>query len=74
MDPCVGPGIFVNSLLDRNIEPSQIYAYDINPDYKNEIEGLGVNFKVLDTLLGLYPDSYKEFDFIVGNPPYLNKY
>jgi hypothetical protein len=32
-----------------------------------------VSFETHDTLLSLYPDSYNEFDFIVGNPPYLNK-
>ena len=30
-------------------------------------------FQTHDTLLSLYPDSYNEFDIIVGNPPYLNK-
>jgi len=73
LDPCVGPGIFVRNLIEIGIKKTQIYAYDINSDYKTDLEELGVNFKAIDTLLGLYPDSYKEFDFIVGNPPYLNK-
>ena len=34
---------------------------------------MGINFKLQDTLLSFTPDSYNEFDFILGNPPYLNK-
>lgn len=37
------------------------------------MEKYGVSFKKQDTLLSLYPDSYNEFDIILGNPPYLNK-
>ncbi len=73
MDPCVGPGIFVTKLLEAGIDNSQIYTFDINTDYKNEIEKFGVSFKKQDTLLALYPDSYNEFDIVLGNPPYLNK-
>ena len=73
LDPCVGPGIFVKKLLEYGINKNQVISYDINPDFRQEIEKLGVSFKSLDALLSLYPDSYNEFDFIVGNPPYLNK-
>ncbi|MFX1595681.1 MAG: class I SAM-dependent DNA methyltransferase [Promethearchaeota archaeon] len=73
LDPCVGPGIFINQLLETGIDKNQIYAYDINSNFKVEVEKLGVSFKEKDTLLALYPDSYNRFDFIVGNPPYLNK-
>lgn len=73
MDPCVGSGIFVKKLLEHGIGKNQITTYDINPSFKHEIERLGVSFKLHDTLLSLYPDSYNKFDFIVGNPPYLNK-
>jgi len=73
LDPCVGPGIFVTKLLETGIENSQIYTFDINTYYKNEIEKFGVSFKKQDSLLALYPDSYNEFDIILGNPPYLNK-
>lgn len=73
MDPCVGPGIFIKKILQSGIDKNQIFAYDINSNFKSEIEKLGVSFKSQDTLISLYPDSYNEFDFIVGNPPYLNK-
>ena len=73
LDPCAGPGIFIKKLLESGINNNQIVAYDINSSFRSEIEKLGVIFKQQDTLLALYPDSYNEFDFIIGNPPYLNK-
>ncbi|MFW9880706.1 MAG: class I SAM-dependent DNA methyltransferase, partial [Candidatus Thorarchaeota archaeon] len=73
LDPCVGPGIFVKKLLELSINKRQIFTFDIISNFKKQIENLGVYFKEQDTLLSLYPDSYNEFDFIVGNPPYLNK-
>ncbi|MFW9895009.1 MAG: Eco57I restriction-modification methylase domain-containing protein [Candidatus Thorarchaeota archaeon] len=73
LDPCVGPGIFITKLLELGINKSQIYTFDINVIYKSEIEKLGVSFKEQDSLQALYPDSYNEYDIILGNPPYLNK-
>ncbi|MFW9937320.1 MAG: class I SAM-dependent DNA methyltransferase, partial [Candidatus Thorarchaeota archaeon] len=73
LDPCVGPGVFINSLLKSGINPYQIFAFDINSEYKEEIENLGISFTTCDTLLSINPDYYNQFDYIVGNPPYLNK-
>ncbi len=73
LDPCVGPGIFIEKLLEVGVDKSRILAFDLNPSFKSKIDKLGVFFKAQDTLLSLYPHSYNEFDFIVGNPPYLNK-
>lgn len=52
---------------------NQIITFDLNPIFKDKMDKLGVIFKVQDSLLSLYPDSYNEFDFVIGNPPYLNK-
>jgi methylase of polypeptide subunit release factors len=73
LDPCVGPGIFIKALLNYGVAKKQIYSYDINLIFKKEIEDLGVNFKAIDTLLSISKDDYNRFDFIIGNPPYLNK-
>jgi hypothetical protein len=73
LDPCVGPGIFITKLLETGINSNQIYAFDIQKKFQNDMEKLSINFTNRDTLLSLYPDSYNEFDFILGNPPYLNK-
>jgi hypothetical protein len=73
LDPCVGPGIFVEKLIESGVSERQIFAYDINSDFESTIQRLGVNFTVQDTLLALFPNSYNEFDIILGNPPYLNK-
>ncbi len=69
----MGPGIFVSKLLEAGINKNQIHTFDVNVNYKPEMEKLGVSFKKQDTLLTLYPDSYYEYDIILGNPPYLNK-
>ncbi|MFX0046888.1 MAG: Eco57I restriction-modification methylase domain-containing protein [Candidatus Hermodarchaeota archaeon] len=73
LDPCVGTGIFVKALINSGVNNSQIFCYDINPNYKETIEDLGVNFKSIDNLLSFNSDCYGEYDFVVGNPPYLNK-
>ncbi len=73
LDPCVGPGIFVETLIKAGVNRNQIHAYDIDPAYETKIEKLGVRFKNLDNLLSINPECHGEFDFVVGNPPYLNK-
>jgi hypothetical protein len=73
LDPCVGSGIFVKSLLKYGVDKSQIFCHDINSDYRADIEDLGVRFKAIDNLLSFNSECYDEYDFIVGNPPYLNK-
>ena len=73
LDPCVGPGIFVETLIKAGVNRNQIHAYDIDPTYETTIENLGVRFKNLDNLLSINPKCYGEFDYVVGNPPYLNK-
>ncbi|MBD3195512.1 MAG: N-6 DNA methylase [Candidatus Lokiarchaeota archaeon] len=73
LDPCVGPGIFVTQLLERNISPSQIYAFDLNNAFKEDLEKLDINFEIKDTLLDFDKNDHGQFDFIIGNPPYLNK-
>jgi type I restriction-modification system DNA methylase subunit len=73
LDPCVGPGVFIKALLKTGVNKNQIYAYDINPNYKESIRKLGIHFEVGDTLLKINPKSLNEFDYIIGNPPYLNK-
>jgi len=73
LDPCVGNGVFVRELLRKGISPKQIYAFDINPIYRNNILKLGVSFESMDTLLSFSKKEVEKYDIIVGNPPYLNK-
>ncbi len=69
LDPCVGNGNIVKSLLKINLNPNQIYAFDIDGKYQDKIQKMGVNFYQTDTLLALTPQSMGEFDFIIMNPP-----
>jgi hypothetical protein len=73
LDPCVGPGVFIKFLIKAGVNKSQIFCHEINPIYKEKVEELGVNFKLVDNLLFFNSECYNEYDFIVGNPPYLNK-
>ncbi len=73
LDPCVGPGIFVKSLINRGAKNTQICAFDLNPNYIDFLKKYNIQFEQRDTLLTINPGSYSKFDFIVGNPPYLNK-
>ena len=73
LDPCVGNGAFVKSLLNSGVDRNQIYTIDIEPKFKSLIEGMGVSFRVQDTLLDLGPNDYEEFDFILLDPPLLTE-
>ena len=73
LEPCVGPGVFIEALLRNDVKKEQIYAYDINDKYREKIENYGANFKQIDTILSFKDEDKEKFDFIVGNPPYLNK-
>ncbi len=65
LDPCVGPGIFVEILIKAGVNRNQIHAYDIDPTYETKIDNLGVRFEILDNLLSINPECYGEFDFVV---------
>ncbi|TXT59909.1 MAG: Modification methylase TaqI [Promethearchaeota archaeon] len=73
LDPCVGPGIFIKSLLEVGVDRKNIVGYDLNPQYKKEYKRLGIHFEVKDYLLSFSPLFSNKFDVILGNPPYLNK-
>ena len=73
LDPCVGPGAFIKGLLKIGVKKDQIFSFDINAENKEQIENFGVSFEIQDTLLSLTNKSYNQFDYIIGNPPYLNK-
>jgi len=73
LDPCVGPGVFIKILLKKGIKPQQISSYDIDDSFRKDIEALGVRFTTKDTLLEISEKDYNKFDYIIGNPPYLNK-
>lgn len=75
LEPCGGDGIFIKELIRQGVKPSQIIVWDINPNVKKSIEDLGVQFENCDTLLtkNINPFFNDKYDFVITNPPYLNK-
>ena len=73
LDPCVGPGIFVKLLIKKGINRKQIHAFDISSEYEDHLRALGIHFERKDTLLSITEADHNQYDYIIGNPPYLNK-
>lgn len=73
LDPCVGPGIFIKILIKKGVRRDQIHVFDINPEYGDHLNIEGIYFEQKDTLLSLTEKDYNKYDYIIGNPPYLNK-
>lgn len=73
LDPCAGPGVFIDALLKAGVDKKQIFCYDINPIYRKKYEEMGIQMQIKDYLLSYSPLLANQFDVILGNPPYLNK-
>ncbi|MFX1285975.1 MAG: Eco57I restriction-modification methylase domain-containing protein [Promethearchaeota archaeon] len=69
LDPAVGDGVFIRALLEFGINPSAIYAYDIDEEKIKPLKELGIHAKCTDTLL----NEYSSKDIILGNPPYKSR-
>ncbi len=69
LDPSAGDGIFIQALIDRQVNTSQITAHDINNEKVQSLLELGIQCKCTDTLLEDYPLK----DIIIGNPPYKSR-
>ena len=69
LDPAAGDGIFIQALINRGVNPSQITAHDISEEKIQDLLELGIHCKCIDTLLEEYP----QMDVIIGNPPYKSR-
>ncbi len=69
LDPSVGDAVFIQALIDRGVNPSQITAHDIDVEKIQKLHLMGVHAKCTDTLLNDYPLK----DIILGNPPYKSR-
>jgi len=63
LEPSFGDGSFINPLLNYDVN---IDAFEVDKDIFKNIDGVNTELKdfILDT-------SNKKYDFIVGNPPYI---
>lgn len=66
LDPAVGDGVFLDYLLTKGVQVSDLFGYDIDED---KIKKLKIRFPNVRIFDATNPFSEK-FDFIVGNPPY----
>lgn len=69
--PGAGIGSYIIPLLERGVDPSNIYAVELCPAYfrlgSNIFKRFGVNFVQADFLTW---DPQMQFDVVIGNPPY----
>ena len=69
--PGAGIGSYIPALLNKGVEPSNIYAVEISPAYTHLGRGIfsrfGVNYINTDFLTW---DPEMLFDVVIGNPPY----
>ncbi|MFQ6056771.1 MAG: Eco57I restriction-modification methylase domain-containing protein, partial [Methanosarcinales archaeon] len=73
LEPCGGDGIFVKELIKRCIDPKNITVFDIDPEVREPLTKLGVNFELRDTLKISPLEFHNFFYYAIGNPPYLSK-
>lgn len=66
LDPAVGDGVFLDYLLTKGVQVSDLFGYDIDDE---KIKKLKIRFPNVRIFDATNPFSEK-FDFIVGNPPY----
>ncbi|MBA2175108.1 N-6 DNA methylase [Halobacillus locisalis] len=68
LDPSTGDGIFIQSLIHAGMTPSQLHAYDVDPNTPQPSEGIQFSYQDF-----LKVDDEEQFDAIIGNPPYKSK-
>lgn len=74
LEPAGGEGAFVKGLLRQGLSADQITVWDLDPARKDQLEKLGVKVVIQDSLLDVdFRNPRRQFDLIVGNPPYLAK-
>lgn len=69
LEPCVGAGVFLSALSDRDVEPGQVTAVELD-HHDGLAEQCGSYLPGVD-FLGWSLSTDERFDRIIGNPPYL---
>ena len=67
LDPCVGDGVFLQTLNDLGVKKSNLYGYDTDEEKVKILNEKGFeNVKILDAT----QPFDRKYDVIIGNPPY----
>ncbi len=69
LDPSAGLGVFLTTALDCGATPSQVRGFELNPLTAACARARGLDVATRDTLCDT-PDA--RFDWIAGNPPWVN--
>lgn len=75
LEPSAGDGAFIAALLRAGVEPGRITAWELDPHACELLRDRfpGVRVEQRDTLLSADPEIDGRFEWIIANPPYLNK-
>lgn len=68
LEPSAGNGNVIKALRDRNIDAVDIEAIEIREDERENLEKLADTVTIGDFLQ--IETEYREYDVIIGNPPY----
>lgn len=72
IDPACGDGMFLRGLMERGFE--EIIGIDVDKDALNSIPGNIKSRTIILNKNGLLTNVEKNFDVVVGNPPFSAKY
>ena len=69
LDPCVGPGAFIEALRARKVRKDRIVALDLE-SAAGKLDGFARTVRGVDFFRWL-PSTTARFDKIIANPPYV---
>lgn len=74
LEPSVGEGIFLEVLIEEGFNPSNIYAFELDSKLVKKVRDKKIipDENLLEgSALTLVKNFYGNFDYVVGNPPYV---
>lgn len=76
LEPSVGDGAFIKTIIANNIPVNQISIVDINDEHFKNIQSIipqEININTYKEDFLEYNNENKLFSLIIGNPPYIKK-
>lgn len=76
LEPSVGDGAFIKTIIANNIPVNQISIVDINDEHFKNIQSIipqEININTYKEDFLEYNNENKLFSLIIGNPPYIKR-